>query len=167
MADYWVTVLQPVCPDCGMRLTVIEPVDLDWRDERERVLGENAFAVQRHRAAAHPVVPAEGDVVFYFYPWRGMILGHGPLVVRGIVEHDLNDFARSMGRTDLPEHLAVKYHLVNPQRASDYYLPSTGDIRNPITFEVLEAYVPPPVEASLFDLLGDEWAEVPDHAVGS
>lgn len=156
---YAVTILNPVCPDCGTRLSVVEPVELDWTDDRERILGENAVAVQRHRAAAHPVTPNVGDVVVYFAPWRGMILGTGPLVVRGIQDHDLNEFPRSMGQKHLVVQIGTSYQLVNPARESDYYLPSTGDIRRPITFELVEAYVAPPAEMTLLDLLGAEWAE--------
>lgn len=163
MNDYQLTILHPVCPDCGADLTTLanqtEREPLDWRDERERELGHNALVVQTHRYEAHPVVPKAGDVVAYFAPWRGMILGNGPLVVRGIREHDMHDYARSMGNTDLPVLMCVKYSLVNPTRSGDYWLPSTGDPRRPITFEIFTEYVAPPVEATLFDLLGGEWAE--------
>lgn len=159
--EYATSVLQPFCPECQLLVSaLIRPVDLDWRDDRERILGENAQAVQLHRASAHGVAPKVGDVVVYFEPWRGMILGTGPLVVRGIHEHDLNQYAREMGQSDLAVEIGTKYHLVNPVRESDYYLPSTGDIRRPITFQILDEYVALPVEHTLFDLLGDEWSEV-------
>lgn len=152
---YATTVLQPVCPDCGAEVTAVEH-DLDWHDDHERTLGANALAVQQHRATAHPVAPKVGDVVVYFAPWRGMILGVGPLVVRGVEEHDMYDFARSMG-ADLPVLMGVKYHLVNPVRSSDYYLPSTGDPDRPVTFEIITEYSAPVVEMDLLDLLGAEW----------
>lgn len=159
MHEYATTMLQPVCPDCGLRLSVVSRADFDWRDDRERVLGENAQTVQEHRAAAHPVRPKLGDVVVYHEAWRGLILGTGPLVVRGIHEHDLNEYARGMGQEHLAVEMGTRYHLVSPARESDYYLPSTGDIRRPITFEILDEYVALPVEQTLFDLLGDEWAD--------
>lgn len=164
MNDYQVTVLEPVCPDCGADLSDlagrVEREALDWRDDRERDLGHNALVVQTHRHAAHPVTPKVGDVVAYHAPWRGMILGNGPLVVRNIYEHDMNDYARRMGHSDLPVLTCVRYSLENPKRSGDYWLPSTGDPRRPITFEVLTEYVAPAVEPTLFDLLGGEWAEV-------
>ncbi|MGX1932063.1 hypothetical protein [Microbacterium resistens] len=164
MNDYQLTVLQPVCPDCGADLhplaEQVAPQPLDWRDERERELGHNALVVQTHRHEAHPVVPKVGDVVAYFAPWRGMILGNGPLVVRVVREHDIHDYARSMGHTDLPVLMCTKYSLENPSRSGDYWLPSTGDPARPITFEILDEYIAPPVETTLFDLLGGEWAAV-------
>lgn len=163
MNDYQMTVLQPVCPDCGDDLHAladqIERESLDWRDDRERELGHNALVVQTHRHAAHAVMPQVGDVVAYFAPWRGMILGNGPLIVRDVHEHDIHAYARGMGRSELPVLMCVKYSLENPKRSGDYSMPSTGDPGRPVTFEVITEYVTPPVETSLFDLLGDEWTE--------
>lgn len=159
MNDCQVTVLQPVCPDCGVDVAELaRPVDLDWRDEREARLGANAHAVQTHRASVHQVIPKVGDVVVYFTPWRGLIIGNGPLRVEGVWDRDLHDFARSIG-ADLEVMPGTKYRLVNPSRSTDYYLPSTGDLGRPVTFEILSEYVAPVVETSLFDLLGDEWEE--------
>lgn len=159
MNDYQMTVLQPVCPDCGADVSsLVRPVELDWRDEREQRLGQNADAVQKHRAIVHPVTPQVGDVVVYFAAWRGLIIGNGPLRVKSVSKQDLHEYARSLGN-DLPVLIGTKYHLVNPARESDYYLPSTGWPNSPISFEILTEYVAPPVETSLFDLLGGEWAE--------
>lgn len=161
--EYQLTVLAPVCPDCGADLAEladqVEREPLDWRDDRERELGHNALVVQTHRHEAHPVTPNVGDVVAYFAPWRGMILGNGPLRVESVREKDdPNAYAWSLG-ADLPVLPGTSYRLVNPSRTSDYYMPSTGCPDRPITFEILTEYVPPMVETSLFDLLGGEWAE--------
>lgn len=159
MNDYQVMVLEPVCPDCGADVSALaRTVELDWRDEREERLGVNADAVQQHRATTHPVQPNVGDIVVYYAAWRGLIIGNGPLIVRAVKECDLNEPTRDMGY-DAPVTMGVRYHLVNPTRESDYYLPSTGRPDSPISFELLTEYVAPPVEASLFDLLGGEWAE--------
>lgn len=156
--EYSTTLLEPVCPDCGARVPA-PPAPGDWRDDQEAKLGANALAVQLHRATVHPVTPKVGDTVVYFAPWRAKILGTGPLTVRGIREHDMSEFARSMGQTHLPVRMGVLYSLVSPVRETDYYLPSTGDLGRPITFEIISEYTPPLVEATLFDLLGGEWAE--------
>lgn len=159
MNDYQVTILQPVCPDCGADVSaLLRSVNLDWRDELEERLGANADAVQHHRATAHPVTPKVGDVVVYFAAWRGLIIGNGPLRVKSVSEQDLHEYARSMGN-DLPVLIGTKYYLVNPARESDYYLPSTGWPDSPISFQILTEYVAPIVQTSLFDLLGGEWAE--------
>lgn len=149
MADWHASVLRPVCPTCGDDLTDLAEVVpwLDWRDEHERELGANAYAQQRHLAERHAVSPAVGDAVMCFSPWRGMVLGDGPLVVRGI---------------SVPDHGHPKYWLADaahPNRESRWYWPTIGWDDHPVTFEVLETYVAPPVEASLFDMLGDEWAD--------
>ncbi|CAH0263093.1 hypothetical protein SRABI98_03559 [Microbacterium sp. Bi98] len=161
MNEYAATVLRPVCPECGMDVSaLLRSIDLDWRDERERITGENARAVQEHRASAHVVAPALGDLVAYFQPWRGMLIGSGPLLVRGIREYDINEYARSMGQTHLEVELGVKYWLADPSRPGSqgqWSWPSTGDIRSPITFEILAEYVAPIKAATLLDLLGDEW----------
>jgi hypothetical protein len=147
MNDYQMMVLDPVCPDCGADVSaLVRTVELDWRDEREERLGVNADAVQQHRATVHLVRPKVGDIVVYYSAWRGLIIGNGPLRVEGIWPAD--------------PPLGALYRLVNPTRVSDYYMPSTGDVERPITFELITEYVAPPVEASLFDLLGDEWAGV-------
>lgn len=160
MNDYQMTVLQPVCPDCGADASaLVHPVPLDWRDEQEAHLGANARAVQEHRSTVHPVAPKLGDVVVYFAAWRGLIIGNGPLRVDSIQEGDLHEYARSLG-ADMPVLMGTSYRLVNPSRESDYYLPSAGWPDSPISFEILTEYTAPPVEASLFDLLGGEWAEV-------
>lgn len=159
MNDYQMTVLRPVCPDCGADVSELSRELVgDWRNGREAVLASNADAVQQHRVAAHPVTPKLGDMVVYFTAWRGLIIGNGPLRVDGIREHDLHEYARSMGR-DLDVVPGTRYHLVNPARSNDYYLPSTGDPDRPVSFEILTEYVEPRVETSLFDLLGDEWME--------
>lgn len=162
MNEYATTVLQPFCPDCGMHVaTLLRPVDLDWRDDRERILGENACAVQEHRVSAHPVTPQLGDVVAYFAPWRGMIIGSGPLVVRGITEYDMNAYARDLGGSMLDVQIGTKYWLADasrPNNQGSWTWPTTGDIRYPVTFEIIAGYVPAPAEHTLFDLLGDEWA---------
>lgn len=145
LTEYATTVLEPVCPDCGRRLRVLDaPEPSDWRDDRERILGANAYTVQVHRVIQHHVAPAVGDLVVYYSPWRGMILGTGPLVVRSV-------------RADENRTL---YRLTNPGRESDYYMPSTGYADRPISFEVITEYVPPVVEATLLDLLGGEWGDV-------
>lgn len=144
MNDYQMTVLAPICPDCGADVSgLLREVEMDWRDAVEARHGVNADAVQQHRAVAHRVEPKIGDVVAYFAAWRGIILGQGPLVVRGIYE-------RAGG---------AQYRLVNPSRESDYYLPSTNDASRPVSFLLIREYVAPPVETSLFDLLGTEWME--------
>lgn len=162
MNDYQMTVLTPVCPDCGEDLSDlalhVERQPLDWRDDRERELGHNALVVQTHRHTDHPVIPKVGDVVAYFAPWRGLILGSGPLIVHSIHEHDMHEYARSMGHAELPVLMCVKYALENPTRSGDYWMPSTGEPDRPVTFEILTDYVAPPVETTLLDLLGDEWA---------
>lgn len=154
--EYSTTLLEPVCPDCGERVPA-PAAPGDWTNAREARLAANAFAVQLHRATAHPLTPKVGDIVVYHAAWRDQILGTGPLEVRSISEYDLHEFARSMGQTHLPVEMGVKYYLVNPSRESDYYLPSTGDLGRPITFEIITEYTPPLVEATLFDLLGGDW----------
>lgn len=154
MADWHASVIRPVCPTCSADLAdlaVLVP-PLDWRDEHERELGANAYALQRHLADLHPVVPAIGDVVMYYQPWRGLRIGDGPLVVRGITTSD---------------HGLLKFWLADPSmpnRESRWFWPSIGRDDYPITFDILSAYVAPPVESTLFDLLGDEWADTPSHA---
>lgn len=75
MNDYQVSVLQPVCPDCGADVSaLVRAVAIDWRDEREERLGVNADAVQQHRAVSHRVLPKVGDVVVYYAAWRGLII---------------------------------------------------------------------------------------------
>ncbi len=144
--DEMVTILQPVCPDCGEDVSsFVRDFYLDWRDDRERTLGQNADAVQQHRAAAHEVVPKLGDLVVYSAAWRGLIIGNGPLRVENIWHDD--------------ERGWTHYRLVNPSRPSDYYLPFTGDEDRPITFALVDEYVVPAVEVDLFALLGAEWME--------
>lgn len=143
------------CSDCGVDCAPWRrPVALDWRDDAERESGHLAVALQAHRYEAHRVNPAVGDLVRYWSPWRGHILGSEVYQVASIHEEDdYHEYARSMG-ADVEPLIGTSYTLVNPSRRDDRCFPFVGDPDRPITFElVAEA---PPVEADLLDLLG-EW----------
>ncbi|MBW9093125.1 hypothetical protein JNB62_05470 [Microbacterium jejuense] len=142
------------CPTCGVDCAPWRrPVNLDWRDDTEREAGHQAVALMAHRYEAHRVEVHVGDLVRYWSPWRGLILGSEVYEVATIRENDHHEYARSMG-PDVEPMLGLSYSLVNPARRDDRCFPFVGDPDRPITFElVAEA---PPVELDLLDLLGWE-----------
>lgn len=155
MADFHFTPDEPVCPDCGADcsplLAGIDTARLDWRDDEERRLGDNALAIQQHRHTVHPVRPQVGDVVIYWSPWRSMIIGNGPLRVMSVRDGVWP-----------PGEAGQHYWLADPdrpKRTASWYWPFAGGGECPITFEIVEQYVPQLPEPSLFNLLGDEWTE--------
>jgi hypothetical protein len=147
------------CPTCGVDCAPWRrPIDLDWRDDVERESGHLALALIAHRYEAHRVEPAIGDLVRYWHPWRGRILGSEVYQVAAVHEHDLAKFAREMRGDDLAPILGLSYTLVDPARPRDYSRacwPFVGDPDRPITFEIVAEA--PPAELDLLDLLGDDW----------
>lgn len=147
----------PTCPTCGADTTRWRAtfIDLDWRDDAECEDGYLAHALIAHRYAEHPVTVAVGDLVRYWSPWRGLVLGSEVYRVDSIrPDADFHDFARSMG-AEVEPLIGTNYTLTNPGRRDDHCFPFVGDPARPIVFElVAEA---PPVEVDLMDLLG--WEE--------
>lgn len=153
-----------VCPSCGVDCTPWRPsfVDLDWRDDDECEAGYLAIALMAHRFDAHPVNVQLGDLVRYWTPWRGRILGSEVYRVDGIrADHDMHKYARAMrGGDDLAPLIGTSYSLVNPRRADDRCFPFVGEPDRPIVFEIVTEA--PPVEVDLIDLL--DWH--PNHTDG-
>ena len=145
------------CPTCGASCAPWRPafLDLDWRDDGECEAGYRAVALMAHRYDLHRIEPAVGDLVRYWSPWRGRILGSEVYKVAAVHEVDHHDYARSMG-SDVEPMLGLSYHLVDPARPTDNARacwPFVGDPSRPITFEIVAEA--PPVELDLLDLLGD------------
>lgn len=142
------------CPACGVDCTpwrggagICDP-----RDAGELEAGFRAIALQAHRFDAHRVDVTVGDLVRYWSPWRGLILGSEVYRVDGIWENeDHHDYARSMG-ADVEPLIGTSYTLVNPARRGDRCFPFVGDPTRPITFELVTSA--PPVEVDLLELLG-------------
>lgn len=143
-----------VCPTCGEDCAPWRPAGLalDWRDDDECEAGYRAVALMGHRYEYHRVEVAVGDVVRYWCPWRGVILGSEVYRVEDIRPCDLHEYARGMGNRDLPPLLGTRYYLVNPTRPKSRCWPSAGEPARPIVFELLEAAHP--AEMDLLDLLG-------------
>lgn len=144
-----------ICPTCGQDCAAWRPgfIDLDWRDDDECEAGYLAMALIAHRFEAHRVDVSVGDLVRYWSPWRGRILGSEVYKVESMREdYDVHEFARSMrGGEDLPPLVGTSYTLVNPARRDDRCFPFVGDPARPITFEVVTEA--PPVELDLLDLV--------------
>lgn len=144
------------CPTCGADCAPWRPqsIDLDWWDDDEREAGYLAHALIAHRYDVHRVEVAVGDLVRYWAPWRGRILGSEVYTVAGMRDADAHDFARRMG-ADAAPLLGMSYYLTDPHRPNDHgraCWPFVGDPERPIVFEVVSAA--PPVEVDLLDLLG-------------
>ncbi|AYD87391.1 hypothetical protein SEA_VALENTINIPUFF_97 [Microbacterium phage ValentiniPuff] len=146
MAERWgVTLLEPICLQCGADCSpLIRPHDLDWRDEREERCGLNALAVAQHTHLEHRVIPKVGDIVVYWYPWRGMWHGEGPYIVESITEAAV-----------VPPWQGTRFNLSETRLRTARSFPSTNDPRRPITFDIVQAAALP--EPTLFDML-DGWA---------
>lgn len=146
------------CPTCGVDCTPWRDEDPGFgpRDADEREAGILALALMTHKYAAHPVTVAVGDLVRYWSPWRGLILGSDVYRVDGIWErHDRHEYARHSG-ADIEPLIGTSYTLINPNRRDDRCFPFVGDPARPIVFDlVTEA---PPAEVDLMDLLGWEFA---------
>lgn len=144
-----------VCPACGVDCAPWrgdDPGIGDPRDDAELESAWRAVALQAHRYEVHRVEVTLGDLVRYWAPWRGRILGSEVYRIDGIwANQDHHEFARSMG-ADVEPMIGTSYTLTNPARRDDRCFPFVGDPRRPITFELVESA--PVVEVDLMDLLG-------------
>lgn len=115
---------------------------------------EEAIAAVEARSVIEPAI---GDLVRYTVPWNSQVITTERVYeVRGITHnHDMHEYARSLGRAELEPLIVTKYFLVDaarPNDASQYCWPVAGEPDCPLRFEVVT--LAPPVESDLLDILG-------------